>query len=126
MLAVTGWIACDMGIRMPISYFSTDAIPTSYVAHDTLVAQGTMTFMLMAIGLVEFTTGAALVQIAKGELTDREPGEFGLTGGFYKGKDAAYIKTMQTKEINNGRLAMLAFGGIATQTALGHETFPYM
>ena len=33
--------------------------------------------------------------------------------------------TMKTKEINNGRLAMLAFGGIATQTALGYESFPY-
>jgi hypothetical protein len=34
---------------------------------------------------------------------------------------------MKTKEINNGRLAMLAFGGIATQTALGDafHAFPY-
>jgi Chlorophyll A-B binding protein len=32
---------------------------------------------------------------------------------------------MKTKEVNNGRLAMLAFGGIATQTALGFTEFPY-
>jgi hypothetical protein len=35
---------------------------------------------------------------------------------------------MQTKEINNGRLAMLAFGAVSTQTALGdaYHNFPYV
>jgi hypothetical protein len=44
-----------------------------------------------------------------------------------KGKSPEQIKIMKTKEINNGRLAMLAFGGIATQTALGDafHAFPY-
>lgn len=124
MLAVVGWIATDFGIRFPFEQFSTAAIPSGYVAHDTLVAQGTMTVMLLAVGFVEFCTGAALVEVSKGEL-DREPGDFKFDGGFLKGKDEKFIFDMKTKEINNGRLAMLAFGGIATQTALGSTSFPY-
>ena len=125
MMAVTGWIAVDMGLRLPFPQFSTDVISNSYNAHDILVNQGTMTVMLLAIGLVEISTGAALVEVSKGELTDRAPGEFGFGTKMLEKKSEADVFTMKTKEINNGRLAMLAFGGIATQTALGHETFPY-
>jgi Chlorophyll A-B binding protein len=124
MLAVVGWIATDFGLRLPFSQFSTSSIPSGYNAHDILVDQGTMTVMLLAIGVVEFCTGIPLVEVSKGE-SDRAAGDFGLTGGFLNGKDDAFIKDMATKEINNGRLAMLAFGGIATQTALGSTDFPY-
>ena len=34
------------------------------------------------------------------------------------------FKKLQVNELKNGRLAMLAFSGIATQAALGHATFP--
>ena len=125
MLAVVGWIATDFGVRLPFEQFSTANIPSAYVAHDTLVAQGTMTVMLLAVGFVEFCTGAALVQASKGEL-EREPGDYKFDGGFFNGKDEKFIFDMKTKEVNNGRLAMLAFGGISTQTALGHVDFPYI
>jgi len=124
MLAVVGWIATDFGIRLPFEQFSTAAISSGYVAHDTLVAQGTMTVMLMAVGFVEFCSGAVLVEVSKGE-SDREPGDFKFDGGFFNGKDEKFIFDMKTKELSNGRLAMLAFGGIATQTALGSTSFPY-
>jgi Chlorophyll A-B binding protein len=124
MLAVVGWIATDFGLRLPLEQFSTSNIPSSYLAHNTLVDQGSMTFMLLAIGFLEITTGAALVEVATGE-SDREAGDFQFTGGFFKGKSEDFIKDMKLKEINNGRLAMLAFGGISTQTALGSEAFPY-
>lgn len=126
MMAVTGWIGVDQGLRLPFPQFAADVIPNSYNAHDILVNQGTMAVLLVAVGLIEFSTGAALIEVSKGE-SDREAADFSFTGGVLKNKSAEYIQKMKTKEVNNGRLAMLAFGGIATQTALGEATqgFPY-
>jgi light-harvesting complex I chlorophyll a/b binding protein 1 len=128
MLAWAGWVATDFGLRFPGSIYSVESIPNAYSAHDILVAQGSMTFLLMAVGIIEFCTGAAIVEVSKGE-SDREAGDFGLDPlNFLKGKSAADKLTMQTKEINNGRLAMLAFGAVSTQTALGdaYHNFPYV
>jgi Chlorophyll A-B binding protein len=125
MLAVPGWIATDLGARFPFAQFSKEAIPTGYNAHDILVEQGTMTVLLMIIGFIEFCSAATLVEVSKGE-SDREAGDFGLDPpGLLLGKSKEYVDRMKLKEINNGRIAMLAFGGIATQTALGATEFPY-
>lgn len=86
-----------------------------------------MAFMLIMVGIVEFCTGAVVVEVAKGQ-NDREAGDFKFDPlNFLKGKSDAEKFTMRTKEINNGRLAMLAFGGVATQTALenANHAFPY-
>lgn len=124
MMAVFGWLATDgavfgFPVRFPGEIYSVESIPNGYVAHDILVQQGSMGFMLWAIGFVEVCTGACLVQVSKGEL-DREAGDFGFDPmNFLKGKSKEEKDLMKLKEINNGRLAMLAFGGLATQTALG-------
>ena len=46
---------------------------------------------------------------------------------FLKGKSKEDQDRMKLRELLNGRLAMLAFGAVATQTALGEGTqnFPY-
>ena len=127
MLAWAGWVATDMGLRFPGSIYSVESIPTAFEAHNTLVEQGSMAFMLVMVGIIEFCTGAVIVEVAKGE-NDREAGDFKLDPlNFLKGKSDAEKFTMRTKEINNGRLAMLAFGGVATQTALenANHAFPY-
>jgi len=129
MLAVLGYVVADSGIRFPAAgdIYSVAKIPSSFAAHDILVNQGSMGFMLLAVALLEFTSGAVLVQVSKGE-TDREAGDFGFDPlGFIKGKSAAEVKAMKLREITHCRLAMLAFAGIATQSALSDAThsFPY-
>jgi Chlorophyll A-B binding protein len=129
MLAWFGWLATDgaFGITLRFPGEIYQSIPNSYNAHDILVEQGSMQFMLLIVGLLEITSSAALVQVSKGEL-DREAGDFGLDPlGFLKGKSKEQVDRMKLREINNGRLAMLAFGAVSTQAALGEATqnFPY-
>ena len=131
MLAWFGWLATDgafgVMMRFPGDIYSVANIPNSYNAHDILVGQGSMSFLLLCVGVIEFCTGAALVQVSKGEL-DREAGDFKLDPlQFLKGKSKDEVDKMKTRELLNGRLAMLAFSAVATQTALGEATqsFPY-
>jgi len=131
MLATFGWLATDgafgFPLRLPGSIYSVETIPNAYNAHNILVEQGSMSFLLLVITLIEFCSSAALVQVSKGEL-DREAGDFGLDPlGFLKDKSEDEVNRMKLRELNNGRLAMLAFGGIATQSAMSEAThdFPY-
>merc|ERR1719162_1492730 len=131
MLAWFGWLATDGGfgitLRFPGDIYSVENIPNSYNAHNILVEQGSMPFLLVAVALVEFCTGAVLVQVSKGEL-DREAGDFSLDPlQFLKGRSEEDINRMKTRELLNGRLGMLAFGAVATQAALGPDSqaFPY-
>jgi len=92
-----------------------------------MVDQGSLGFMLLAIGFVEVVTGAVLVQVSKGE-SDREAGDFGLDPlGFLVGKSKEESDRMKLRELKNARLAMLAFAGVVTQSGLGPDTqdFPY-
>jgi len=56
--------------------------------------------------------------------TDRQPGDLGFDPLGLKPTDPAEFKEMQTKEINNGRLAMIAAAGmIAQELATGQMLF---
>jgi len=132
MLAWAGWVAVDGGfgpvpLRFPAEIYSVDSVANAQAAHDIFVAQGSMGFGLFAVALIEFCTGAVLVEVAKGE-NDRQAGDFKLDPlGFLKGKSEEEVNTMKLKEIEHCRLAMLAFAGVATQSSLagGNPDFPY-
>ena len=132
MMAWFGWLAANgafgFPLRFPGEMYSVESIPTSYAAHDILVSQGSMGFLLTVAAVLEFCTGAVLVEVAKGE-SDREAGDYGLDPlSFLKGKSEDEVNRMKLRELKNGRLAMLAFAGVATQSALGEATqsFPYL
>lgn len=80
-------------------------------------------FMLFVVGVLELIGGAALFDQAKG--SGRIPGDFSFDPlGF--SKDGKNTARYAQSEIKNGRLAMLAFSGIATQAALfPDKAFPF-
>ena len=47
--------------------------------------------------------------------SDHAPGDFGWDPMGLKPTDPAELKAMQTKELNNGRLAMIAIAGMVAQ-----------
>merc|ERR1719258_58785 len=56
--------------------------------------------------------------------SDHVPGDFGFDPLGLKPENAAELKEMQTKELNNGRLAMLAIAGmVAQEAATGGKLF---
>lgn len=121
MLAVVGYIATDF-VRIPGEMYSFEAIPKSADAHDALIASGPMSQLLLWIGLFDLVVTAPAVQaMGKGE---REPGDFGLKWFAPSSKDAFDKK--REAELLNGRLAMFAIGGIATQSVLNGHGFPYL
>jgi len=131
MMAWFGWVAADGGFGFPLRFpgdiYSVESVPNSFAAHDVMVAQGSMGFMLTAAFLIEIATGAVLVEVAKGE-SDREAGDYKLDPlRFLVGKSKEDVDRMKLRELLNGRLAMMAFAGVVTQAGLegGNTDFPY-
>jgi len=118
MLGVVGWILVDWGFRAPGA--EKIGSVTSFAAHDATVASGHLAALMLAVLVFEIAGAGAIKASLEGT---RTPGDFALTGGF--GKTPEALKKLQEQEIKHSRLAMMAFGGIATQTALGYTSFPY-
>jgi light-harvesting complex I chlorophyll a/b binding protein 4 len=118
MLATVGWIATDLGMRVPGAPFQVSTIE----AHDALVKYGSMPHMLLWFGLAEVLGFLAITNMLEGK-TDRKPGDFGLRALYPKDEQGQY--DMQLKELRNGRLAMLAYGGIVTTAVLTGDKWPF-
>eukprot|EP00418_Pyrodinium_bahamense_P096635 CAMPEP_0179037448 /NCGR_PEP_ID=MMETSP0796-20121207/14134_1 /TAXON_ID=73915 /ORGANISM="Pyrodinium bahamense, Strain pbaha01" /LENGTH=693 /DNA_ID=CAMNT_0020733757 /DNA_START=42 /DNA_END=2123 /DNA_ORIENTATION=+ len=118
MLATLGWIATDLGLRVPGEPFQVSTVD----AHDAMVKFGSMPQMLCWIGYAELFGFLAIINMMEGK-TDRKPGDFGLR--WLYPKDEQGQSDMQLKELRNGRLAMLAYGGIVTAAVLTGKTWPF-
>ena len=124
MLATVGWISADLGLRAPgVPSELKAAGVTSYAAHDIAVADGRLLMLIILCGVFEIAGSAAIKATLEGK---REPGDFALMGGF-KNVDAKKLAALKQAEIKHCRLGMMAFSGIATQTAVqgGEIGFPY-
>ena len=121
MLAVLGFIATDF-VRIPGEMYSFESIPKTVDAHDILVEKGPMVQLLMWVGLFDLIiTAPACAATMKGE---REPGDFGWYT--FAPETEEGLKAKQESELLNGRLAMMAVGGIATQSIITGHGFPYI
>merc|ERR1719454_74352 len=116
MLAFVGFIFTDF-YTLPAYQFTT------LEAHDAGVANGSMSQILLWVGLLEVFSFIAIDQMLRG--SGRAPGDYGFDPvGFVS--DKSKLEEMQMKELANGRLAMFAFGGAVTQAVLTGNTFPWL
>eukprot|EP00586_Coscinodiscus_wailesii_P004687 CAMPEP_0172478816 /NCGR_PEP_ID=MMETSP1066-20121228/2991_1 /TAXON_ID=671091 /ORGANISM="Coscinodiscus wailesii, Strain CCMP2513" /LENGTH=170 /DNA_ID=CAMNT_0013238697 /DNA_START=186 /DNA_END=698 /DNA_ORIENTATION=+ len=121
MLAVMGFIATDF-VRIPGEMYSFEAIPKTIDAHDALLKSGPMYQLLLWIGLWDIIiTAPACQALGQGE---REAGDYGWK--WFAPSDPAKYKKKQESELLNGRLAMCAIGGIATQSIVSGHGFPFI
>jgi len=121
MLAVMGFIATDY-FRIPGDMYSFESIPNTIEAHDILLKTGPMYQLALWIGLFDILVTAPAVQ-AMGE-GEREAGDYGWMWFAPSGKEAFDKK--RESELLNGRLAMIAVGGIATQSITNGHGFPFI
>lgn len=119
MLAVVGYICVDLGLIVhPYGQGLTSA-----TAHDVMVEKGVMGNILIFMGFAEIVGWLAVSEMLQG--SGREPGYYGFGVKYYEGKSEEQIKKIKYNEIMNGRLAMLAFGGMVTQSVYYDVGFPY-
>jgi light-harvesting complex I chlorophyll a/b binding protein 1 len=121
MLAVLGFVATDF-MRLPGEMYSFDSIPKTIDIHDALLKTGPMYQLLLWIGLWDVLVTAPSIK-ALGE-GFREPGDFGWRWFAPESKEGFDVK--RDAELKNGRLAMIAVGGIATQSIVTGHGFPYV
>ena len=118
MLAIVGYLTVDAGIHFPGARYEG---LSSLQAHDAMVASGNMGFMLLAVGVLELLSMVGVVQAAKG--SGRKAGDFSWDPLYFT--QGAKADFFFEAEIQHARLAMLAFSGLVTQSALLEKGFPY-
>lgn len=126
MLAFVGIIAQE-NIRFPLDVFQDSSLNV-VSAHNKLIGpglgEGPMWWLLVAVGALE---SIRFKQLGLGyeKLSLETAGDTGF-GKVFLPKTAEGIEQIQSKELRNGRLAMLAVGGIFTQAALWDKpNFPF-
>merc|ERR1712190_415177 len=73
---------------------------------------GAMVALLFLAGWIEISSYGGKITMLDMFEGERTPGDFNLGAGFLKGKSDKEVYDMKLKELNNGRLAMLAFSGM--------------
>eukprot|EP00180_Rhodochaete_pulchella_P001106 Plantae.Rhodophyta-Rhodochaete_pulchella.ctg19215.p4 GENE.Plantae.Rhodophyta-Rhodochaete_pulchella.ctg19215~~Plantae.Rhodophyta-Rhodochaete_pulchella.ctg19215.p4 ORF type:complete len:129 (+),score=23.93 Plantae.Rhodophyta-Rhodochaete_pulchella.ctg19215:703-1089(+) len=104
MLATVGFLVQEV-FKLPFDYFPS-ALPVE--AHDIMIQRGGMSQILLWTHAFEVIGTAALIETLQGK---REPGYFAFDP-LGLGKDAETVKKYQVAELTNGRLAMIAIGGM--------------
>lgn len=120
MLATVGFVVPEF-FRIPGAQFSFEAIPKVIDAHDALPDS-----MIQIFGWISFLEACTFPALANMNEYDRMPGDFSFDPlGLYP-TDPAKQKEYQLKELKNGRLAMIAIGGMVAGSAVSGHGFPYL
>mmetsp|Transcript_582 Transcript_582/g.1138 ORF Transcript_582/g.1138 Transcript_582/m.1138 type:complete len:122 (+) Transcript_582:730-1095(+) len=120
MLATVGFIVPQF-MRIPGEQFSFESIPNVIDAHDAL--PDSMGQIFLWISVIEAMTFPALANM---DGYDREPGDFSFDPlGIYP-SDPVKQNEYKLAELKNGRLAMIAIGGMVTGAAITGTGFPYL
>uniref|UniRef100_A0A6S8X7Z8 Plastid light harvesting protein n=1 Tax=Ditylum brightwellii TaxID=49249 RepID=A0A6S8X7Z8_9STRA len=120
MLATVGFVVPEF-IRIPGEQFSFENIPNVIEAHDKL--PDSMSQIFLWISLAEAMSFPALAGLGK---YDRAPGDWSFDPLGLFPTDPEKQKEMQLAELKNGRLAMIAIGGMVTGAAITGNGFPYL
>lgn len=120
MLATVGFVVPEF-VRIPGEQFSFEAIPRVIDAHDALPDS-----MIQIFGWISYIEACSIPALANMNEYDRRPGDFSFDPlGLYP-TDPEKQKEMQLAELKNGRLAMIAIGGMVTGAAITGHGFPYL
>lgn len=120
MLATVGLVVPEF-MRVPGEQFSFESIPKVIDAHDALPDS-----MIQIFGWISFIEACSIPALANMNEYDRRPGDFSFDPlGLYPTTEEKQ-KEMQLAELKNGRLAMIAIGGMITGTAITGNGFPYL
>jgi light-harvesting complex I chlorophyll a/b binding protein 4 len=121
MLATVGFIVPEF-VRIPGEQFSFESIPKVIDAHDALPQS-----MIQIFGWISFVEACSFGALANMNEFDRAPGDFGFDPmGYFPKLDAEKKKALQLKELKNGRLAMIAIGGMVAGATITGNGFPYL
>jgi len=119
MLATVGFVAPEF-FRIPGEQFSFESLPKVIDAHDALPES-----MIQIFGWISFIEACSMPALANMNNYDRRPGDFGFDPlGIYPTTPEKQNE-MQLKELKNGRLAMIAIGGMVAGAAVTGNGFPF-
>jgi hypothetical protein len=120
MLATLGMVVPEF-IRVPGDQFSFEAIPRVIQAHDACPDS-----MIQIFGWISFLEAVSFPALANMNGFDRAPGDFSFDPLKLYPKSPEKQKEMQIKELKNGRLAMVAIGGMVAGAMVTGNPFPYL